>query len=702
MKKRLFALLLTLIMITPLLPVSAFAGNLPAYDNNNEAISNLPDLGFFMEPQTSSNLVSQICVNGFELPIAGEKSGNYQNLSVPEGSHYSITTKSWFCDSTNSWIDADTLFIEGYFYSCAAEVTLESGYKFADAVEFFANESKDKVDMSWKNDSTGVARVVVNSVKSEKISNTRTVELSASPDSIGTVAGAGVYAVNTEVTVSTSSTDDQNYKFIGWYDGNTCVSENSSYTFTLTDNIVLTAKYKQTTSLELVSNAGNIVDVDSRFYVICKIKPKEVPDSEKDKITLTLNNQEIGTRDEFNNGKFYVDTSDLSLGTNTLTFSYPGSYVYAPCSADFTVVVAQKEKLHIEDLSPAISEAGKPYTISGRILDENGDPYVGYVNVSISKDALLFIFYEFGTQSTDENGGFSVTVNSSTWIPSQDGGKITVRVQTPETDTYSIMNKSSEINFYAHDWQFIKFGGKPVPGKTPGESGYIRFYVNYKCTCEHPGEYEEHDGGHWAVFETTEENSISYHSDARPTCTENGEFLYNFVFDGLDGQADERGIVTKDPALGHDWGEIEYVWSKDGDTWKCTATRTCARNSEHIETETVTARSEVTKQATLTEEGERVYSADFVNSDFETQTKNENVPKLTETAIPITTPDTGEKEGGDNDFAVLSPQTGYESNPTPWGVLLILLCCLAIIVFSCLKTRRAFFIIKKSFSDTDK
>ncbi|MBQ9388063.1 MAG: hypothetical protein IJU01_05320 [Lachnospiraceae bacterium] len=495
-------------MITPLLPVSAFAGNLPAYDNNNETISNLPDLGFFMEPQTSSNLVSQICVNGFELPIAGEKSGNYQNLSVPEGSHYSITTKSWFCDSTNSWIDADTLFIEGYFYSCAAEVTLESGYKFADAVEFFANGSKDKVDMSWKNDSTGVARVVVNSVKSEKISNTRTVELSASPDSIGTVAGAGVYAVNTEVTVSTSS--------------------------------------------------------------------------------------------------------------------------------------------------------------------------------------------------TDENGGFSVTVNSSTWIPSQDGGKITVRVQTPETDTYSIMNESSEINFYAHDWQFIKFGGKPVPGKTPGESGYIRFYVNYKCTCEHPGEYEEHDGGHWAVFETTEENSISYYSDARPTCTENGEFLYNFVFDGLDGQADERGIVTKDPSLGHDWGEIEYVWSKDGDTWKCTATRTCARNSEHIETETVTARSEVTKQATLTEEGERVYSADFVNSDFETQTKNETVPKLTETAIPITTPDTGEKEGGDNDFAVLSPQTGYESNPTPWGVLLILLCCLAIIVFSCLKTRRAFFIIKKSFSDTDK
>lgn len=70
--------------------------------------------------------------------------------------------------------------------------------------------------------------------------------------------------------------------------------------------------------------------------------------------------------------------------------------------------------------------------------------------------------------------------------------------------------------------------------------------------------------------------------------------------------------------------------------------------------------------------------------------------------LPVSTPDTGEKEGGDNDFAVLSPQTGYESNPTPWGVLLILLCCLAIIVFSCLKTRRAFFIMKKSFSDTDK
>ena len=74
------------------------------------------------------------------------------------------------------------------------------------------------------------------------------------------------------------------------------------------------------------------------------------------------------------------------------------------------------------------------------------------------------------------------------------------------------------------------------------------------------------------------------------------------------------------PALGHDWGEVSYTWAEDNTS--VTATRTCKRDAEHVETETVAATSEITKPATCTRKGEETYtSAAFKNEAFAVQTK---------------------------------------------------------------------------------
>ena len=52
-----------------------------------------------------------------------------------------------------------------------------------------------------------------------------------------------------------------------------------------------------------------------------------------------------------------------------------------------------------------------------------------------------------------------------------------------------------------------------------------------------------------------------------------------------------------------------------------TATRICATDAEHVETETVQTTSEVTKEATCEEAGETTYTAVFQNAAFATQTK---------------------------------------------------------------------------------
>ena len=69
-----------------------------------------------------------------------------------------------------------------------------------------------------------------------------------------------------------------------------------------------------------------------------------------------------------------------------------------------------------------------------------------------------------------------------------------------------------------------------------------------------------------------------------------------------------------------------YSWEKVGDNWQCTATRVCANDSNHVETETATVAagavtSEVTKAATATEEGETTYTATFENTALAAQTK---------------------------------------------------------------------------------
>ena len=79
------------------------------------------------------------------------------------------------------------------------------------------------------------------------------------------------------------------------------------------------------------------------------------------------------------------------------------------------------------------------------------------------------------------------------------------------------------------------------------------------------------------------------------------------------------------PALGHDWSEPTYTWSKDNST--VTAARTCTRDESHVETETVSTTSEVTKAATCTAKGQTTYTAVFENAAFAKQTKKvSNIP----------------------------------------------------------------------------
>jgi len=78
----------------------------------------------------------------------------------------------------------------------------------------------------------------------------------------------------------------------------------------------------------------------------------------------------------------------------------------------------------------------------------------------------------------------------------------------------------------------------------------------------------------------------------------------------------ESSTVTV-KGTGHDWETVTYEWSADNT--KVTASRICANDPGHIETETVSTTSRVTKQATCETAGETTYTAVFTNPAFENQ-----------------------------------------------------------------------------------
>jgi len=132
----------------------------------------------------------------------------------------------------------------------------------------------------------------------------------------------------------------------------------------------------------------------------------------------------------------------------------------------------------------------------------------------------------------------------------------------------------------------------------------------------------EHDATHVE----TETADVTSEITKQPTCSAAGETTYTAIFENPAFAEQSKTIedVAIDPDA-HAWGAVAYEWADDNS--KVTATRTCAHDATHTETETVETKSSVTKEPTEIEEGERTYTATFTNPAFAKQTKTESIPK---------------------------------------------------------------------------
>ena len=145
-------------------------------------------------------------------------------------------------------------------------------------------------------------------------------------------------------------------------------------------------------------------------------------------------------------------------------------------------------------------------------------------------------------------------------------------------------------------------------------------------------DYNGGDDWHYKCLYAKHNHVLTDHAATAATCTTAGNNAYwscancGKYFSDAAGTAviDENSWVTSIDPNAHIWGDPTYTWADDNST--CTATRVCANNSAHTETETVDATSAVTTPATCTVMGTTTYTATFTKAAFAQQTTTEEIP----------------------------------------------------------------------------
>ena len=99
-----------------------------------------------------------------------------------------------------------------------------------------------------------------------------------------------------------------------------------------------------------------------------------------------------------------------------------------------------------------------------------------------------------------------------------------------------------------------------------------------------------------------------------PTCLDEGLIIYTATFINEAYQTQTKEVIVE--ALGHDYGEVNYIWSNDHKT--CTARRICSHDNNHLQQEISNSTNTVINPTCL-DEGLITYYAMFENREFETQ-----------------------------------------------------------------------------------
>lgn len=97
---------------------------------------------------TPLTAISTVNVLDIPTPVAGQRAGDF-NIRLPNGAHYSISSASWFCDTTFETLEEDDVFEVGNEYSFCVDLIPEEGYGFSSVLNFLVDGQSTRVDSRY-------------------------------------------------------------------------------------------------------------------------------------------------------------------------------------------------------------------------------------------------------------------------------------------------------------------------------------------------------------------------------------------------------------------------------------------------------------------------------------------------------------------------------------------------------------------------
>ena len=198
--KKLFSLILCLILVLGCFPLTAMADDTTLGDDEEASISLTT-----VVPELSSISVTPPTKTEYNVGDSLDTTGMVVTATYSDENTKDVTTGAS---------------LSGFDSSAAGEVTVTVSYT--------------------EGDITKTATFTVTII--EPAATTYTISVSANPAEGGTVSGGGTYNENASVTVT--ATANENYTFVKWTENGEEVSTSASYTFTATANRTLVAVFE--------------------------------------------------------------------------------------------------------------------------------------------------------------------------------------------------------------------------------------------------------------------------------------------------------------------------------------------------------------------------------------------------------------------------------------------------------------------------
>ncbi len=101
--------------------------------------------------EAAVGIIDTVEIDGFSVPIAGDKAGDYINLTIPEGAHYAFVPGSLCWTNYTDVIDVDdyATFEKGKFYALGGTLIADEGYAFTENPTVLLNGGKFDIDEEY-------------------------------------------------------------------------------------------------------------------------------------------------------------------------------------------------------------------------------------------------------------------------------------------------------------------------------------------------------------------------------------------------------------------------------------------------------------------------------------------------------------------------------------------------------------------------